>query len=83
MMKAADSRLRPDRAVQIRSHFGQSSAGRLFFQSEMRSVILVIADVLEAEAHQMSVILVNLNSLPAYRIGESAERFANGKNANY
>ena len=30
-----------------------------------------------------TVILANFNSLPAYRFGESAERFANGKNADY
>src|SRR5947209_13784905 len=56
MMKTADSRLCRDGAVQIRSHFVRSSAGRLFIQSEMRSVILVIADVLKAEAHQVPLV---------------------------
>jgi hypothetical protein len=32
-MKAADSRLCPDSAVQIRSHFGRSSAGRQDFKN--------------------------------------------------
>jgi hypothetical protein len=56
MMKTADSRLCPNRADQIRSHFGGPSAGRLFVQPEMRSVVVVIADILEAEAHQMSLV---------------------------
>ena len=56
MMKTADSRLCPDRAVQIRSHFGGSSAGRLFIQSEMRSVVVVIENIFEADAHQMSLV---------------------------
>src|SRR3954451_5721834 len=56
MVKTADSRLCPDQAFQIRSLFGRSSSGRLFIESEMRSIVLVIADVLKAEAHQMSLV---------------------------
>src|SRR5437763_13364554 len=55
-MKTADPRLCPDGAVQMRSPFSRSSGGRLFTQSQMRSVVLVIADVLKAEAHQMSLV---------------------------
>jgi hypothetical protein len=56
MMKTADSRLGPDRALRVRPQFGGSSAGRRFIQSETRSVVVVIADVLQAKAHQMSLV---------------------------
>jgi hypothetical protein len=56
MMKTADSRLCPDRAVQNRSHFGASSAGRLSIQSEMRSVVVAIENIFEPNAHQMSLV---------------------------
>ena len=55
MMKAADSRVYPDRAGEIRASFGSASAGRLV-QPEMRSVFVVIVEILEAEAHQMSLV---------------------------
>ena len=55
-MKTADSRLCPDLADEIRSHFGRPRAGRRLVQSEVRSVIVVVGNILEAEPHQVSLV---------------------------
>ena len=55
-MQAADSLLCPGRANYIRPRFGRPSARRLLIQSEMSSVVVIIANIFEAEPHQMSLI---------------------------
>src|SRR5512140_875059 len=56
MMKTADPWLCLIGADEISSHFSPPNARRLLVQPYMRSVIVVIADILEAEAHHVSLI---------------------------
>ena len=39
-----------------RSQFGRPTAGRLLIQSDMSSVVVIIANIFEAEPHQMSLV---------------------------
>jgi hypothetical protein len=55
-MQTADSLLCPGRANYIRPRFGRPSARRLLIQSEMSSVVVIIANIFEPEPHQMSLV---------------------------
>ena len=50
-MKTADSRFCPDLGTAIVSEFDQPRAGRLLIQSDMSPVVVIIANILEAETH--------------------------------
>src|ERR1041385_3449858 len=67
-MQTANSRLCPDLAPKIAAQIGRPRAGRLLLQSEMGSVVVVITDILEAEAHQMSLVQRDhvIQHVPAY-----------------
>ena len=56
VMETADSLLCPGRANYIRPRFGRPSARRLLIQSEMSSVVVIIANICEAEPYQMSLV---------------------------
>src|SRR4030095_15257150 len=55
-MQAADSLLCPGGANYIRPRFGRPSARRLLIQSEMSSVVVIIANIFAAEPNQMSLV---------------------------
>ena len=56
VMQTADSLLCPGRANYIRPRFGRPSARRLLIQSDMSSVVVIIANIFEAEPYQMSLV---------------------------
>ena len=56
VMQTADSLLCPGRANYIRPRFGPPSPRRLLIQSEMSSVVVIIANIFEAEPYQMSLV---------------------------
>ena len=56
VMQTADSLLCPGRANYIRQRFGRPSARRPLIQSEMSSVVVIIANIFEAEPFQMSLV---------------------------
>ena len=55
-MQTADSRLCLHMADHIRSRFGRPITRRPFTQPGMGSIVVVIANVIEAEAHQMPLV---------------------------
>src|SRR5215831_14083849 len=58
-MQTADSRLSPDLATAILPEFDQTGARRLLIQSDMRSVVVIVANILEAQTYQMSLVQRN------------------------
>ena len=56
VMQTADSLLCPGRANYIRPRFARPSPRRLLIQSEMSSVVVIIANIFEAEPYQMSLV---------------------------
>ena len=56
VMQTADSLLCPGGAQYIRPRFGQPSDRRLLIQSDMSSVVVIVANIFEAEPHQMSLV---------------------------
>src|SRR5215467_6527546 len=56
VMQTADSLLCPGGANYIRLRFGRPSARRLLIQSDMSSVVVIIANIFEAEPFQMSLV---------------------------
>ena len=54
-MQTADSRLCSDLAAAVLSKFDQAGARRLLIQSDMSSVVVIIANIFEAEPYQMSL----------------------------
>jgi len=56
VMETADSLLCPGRANYTRPRFGRPSPRRLLIQSEMSSVVVIIANIFEAEPYQMSLV---------------------------
>ena len=56
VMQTANSLLCPERANYIRLRFHRPSARRLLIQSEMSSVVVIIAYIFEAEPNPMSLI---------------------------
>jgi hypothetical protein len=68
VMQTANSLLCQRGANYIRPRFGQPSARRLLIQSDMSSVVVVIANIFEAEPHQMSLVERDhvIQHFPAY-----------------
>ena len=68
VMQTADSLLCPGRAKYIRPRFGRPSPRRLLIQSEMSSVVVIIANIFQAEPYQMSLVQRDhvIQHLPAY-----------------
>src|SRR6516162_3784083 len=56
VMQTADSLLCPGRAKYIRPRFVRPSPRRLLIQSDMSSVVVIIANIFEAEPYQMSLV---------------------------
>src|SRR5262249_5763102 len=54
VMQTADSLLCPGRANYIRPRFARPSPRRLLIQSDMSSVVVIIANIFAAEPYQMS-----------------------------
>ena len=56
VMQTANSILCPGGANYIRPRFARPSARRLLIQSEMSSVVVIVANIFEAEPYQMSLV---------------------------
>ena len=56
VMQTADPLLCPECANCIGPRFGRTSARRLLIQSDMSSVVVIIANIFEAEPYQMSLL---------------------------
>lgn len=67
MMKSADSGHRNDCSILTEIHFHYASSGSSFAQCQMRSVVMVVADVFTYEAFQMALIEHNymIEQVPA------------------